>query len=226
MASAEPESDHANLLASDELTEEEKARAKLDLADLGEDGEGEDMETAETSPIIKTSQNGNPHFRFTIVFVTLYPGKQIHYGRLLPVHPKVFRTFCRFFPQFYSDGDMFATPLLPSGRFPSAFEPTQDYWDYLQFLLEDPPFLSRCPHIRIHLDSRRAISEPTNVFFPLLLESIRKKRSREPAKVDGTPSSTASAPAKKGDLGDSQEMGPPPSPRGENLRFEIRFGEG
>ena len=184
----------ANLLEGDaSLTEEEREKAKLDLEADEEDAM--ELGGEVVSPVIKTSQNGT--FRFGLVFVTLYPLKEIHYGRLVPVHPKIFRTFSNLFPEFSAGPSMFAHTIDPNARFSPSFPATQDYWDFLEFLQNDPPFLSRCPHIRVHLDSRRAVTEPTNVFFPLLLDSARK-RNRDTTKVEGTPSSTASAPAKKG----------------------------
>ena len=102
------ESEHNRLLAGDDLTEEEKARAKLDLAALADEDLEDGMDTGETeaSPVIKTSQNGM--FRFAMVFVTLFPGKQIHYGRFIPLHPLIFRTFCSLFPEFAHDSDLYA----------------------------------------------------------------------------------------------------------------------
>ena len=197
--------DHEDLLELGDigLTEEDRRQAESALQDedmeLGEgDADGRDAAAGgaqdghQPSPVIQTVKNGS--YRFAMVFVTLYPGKFIHYGHLVPLHPDLVREFSPDFPEFCSDSDLFITPLNDS-HFPSKFEPSDAFYRYISYLERNPGYRERCPTIRIHQDSCRILPAITNVYFPLLLDS--RKRERQSRPPQDTPSSTASTPAKK-----------------------------
>ena len=88
---------HEDLLAGGgpPLSELEKAAADKELALSDTDMDtGEHKGVEEVSPVIKTSQNGS--YRLAMIFDTLFPGKIIHNGRFIPLHPAILRLVCAF----------------------------------------------------------------------------------------------------------------------------------
>ena len=204
----------------DRLLQDDDDQAGSDTGADDDRTEEEPMEEVETSPVFpaKSAGGGKGSFRFALILVTLYPGKEIHYGRFIPVDAIIFRTWSDSFADVRSVDELISPLILREGiddqildratcyAPPSSFEPSAGYLRYLRYLQTQPPWLSRCPWVRIHLDSRRILKQVSHVAIPLVLD-IKRKRGR-PTKST-TPSSTSSHPARKTERPDSSSNEPP-----------------